>query len=139
MALPPEGQVSPSVRQRIEGDPFAKRLGIRLLDLAPGRAKLAMTLEPDMTNFHGTGHGGAIFSLADAAHAAASNSRGEVAVATHLSIHYLRPGMPGMTLVAFAQEEFREGRTALYAITVRDEATGELLASCQGRVHLRAS
>jgi acyl-CoA thioesterase len=46
-----------------------------------GRAQAKMTLQPHHCNALGTVHGGAIFTLADFAFAAASNSHGTVAVA----------------------------------------------------------
>lgn len=116
------------------GDPFARWLGMELEEVSPGYARLSMRLTPEMLNQHGVAHGGAIFALADAAHAAASNSHGPVAVALSMSIHYVAPGRPGRRLVAEAKEEDLGNRTALYHITVRDAETQQLLASCQGRV-----
>lgn len=129
--------VHEAVRARIAGDPFCRLLGIELEELAPGYARLGMTLTAQMLNFHGTGHGAAIFALADAAHAAASNSHGDPAVALHMAIHYLDPVPAGRRLVAEAREEDRGRRTALYHITVQDADTGRLVASCQGRVYIR--
>ncbi|MFQ6090313.1 MAG: hotdog fold thioesterase, partial [Candidatus Bipolaricaulia bacterium] len=68
------------IRERIDHDPFARSLGIELLELGPGYGRAAMTVREEMLNFQGIPHGGAIFSLADAAFAAASNSHGRTAV-----------------------------------------------------------
>ncbi|QIA27370.1 hotdog fold thioesterase [Thermaerobacter sp. PB12/4term] len=119
---------------RIADDPFCRRLGIRLDDLRPGYARLSMTLGPDMVNFHGVGHGGAVFALADAAHAAASNSHGIPAVALHVALHYVAPARPGDRLVAEAWEEDCGRRTALYRLEVRRAPDGRLVAAGQGRV-----
>lgn len=133
------GQVTDPARRRIEGDPFARKMGIELVDMGVGRATLRMVLTPEMANFHGTGHGGAIFALADAAHAAASNSRGEEAVAIHLTIDYLRPARVGETLIACAREEDRGRTTALYHIKVMEEGSQRTVAVCVGRVKIRKS
>ena len=126
------------LRGRIEGDPFCRLLGITLEALATGYARLAMTVTHDMTNFLGSGHGGAVFTLADAALAAASNSHGTPAVALQVGVHYLEPVTPGQRLVGQAVEAHRTARTALYDITVTaDDA--RVVASCQGRVYRAAA
>lgn len=89
-----------------------------------------------MVNVHGSAHGGAIFTLADAAFAAASNARGDPAVALTMSIQFLDAARSGATLVAEAREERLGRRAAFYAMTVRDE-TGRTIATCQGVVHRR--
>jgi len=73
--------VSDPVYQKISQDPFARWMGIGLQELRPGYSRVAMMLTPQMVNFHGIPHGGAIFALADAAFATASNSHGQTAVA----------------------------------------------------------
>ncbi|MEM2882825.1 MAG: hydroxyphenylacetyl-CoA thioesterase PaaI [Candidatus Bathyarchaeia archaeon] len=125
-----------AIRDRIEGDRFSKSMGIRLLELGEGYSKVAMRVTSDMLNFHGIAHGGAIFSLADAAFAAASNSHGKRALALCMTINYRSPAKEGMELIAEAFEESLGGRTALYRIVVRSE-DGSLIASCQGTVYRR--
>lgn len=129
-----EPAVPAAVRERIAADPFCRLLGIHLEALAPGYARLSMTVRPDMANFHGVGHGGAVFALADAAHAAASNSHGVPAVALHVGLHYVAPARPGERLVAEAWEEDRGRRTALYRLAVRRHPDGRLVAAGHGRV-----
>lgn len=122
--------------QAIAGDPFARHLGIELLSLEPGHSRLAMTLQPYMQNFNGLAHGGAIFALADAAFAAASNSHGQVAVALSMTIHYLNAPSPGARLIATAAES-RLGRTAAFYDIVVAEEGGSTVARCQGVVQRR--
>ncbi len=122
------------LRRRIESDPFCRLLGIALEDVSGGYARLTMRITDDMTNFLGSGHGGSVFSLADAALAAASNSHGTPAVAIQIGIHYLEAVAPGQLLVGEALEVHRTERTALYDIAVRD-AEGRIVASAQGRVY----
>jgi len=50
-----------------------------------------MTFTPDMENMFGMAHGGAIFSLIDAAFEVASNSHGTMAVALNMNVYYLAP------------------------------------------------
>jgi len=85
-------------------------------------------------NFHGTPHGGAIYSLADAAFAAASNSRGDTAVALETNISYLEAVNVGAVLTATAAETNATERTAEYEVVVTD-ADGERVATFRGRAY----
>jgi acyl-CoA thioesterase len=120
--------------QRISQDPFACSLGIELLELEPGYSKVCMTVGEHMLNFHGIPHGGAIFALADAAFAAASNSHGQTAVALNVSISYLAVVPTGMRLYAEATEESLGNRTALYRLAVTAE-DGTPVALAHGTVY----
>jgi acyl-CoA thioesterase len=106
-------------------------LGMQIVDVGPGRARLALTVAEHMTNGHGTCHGGYIFSLADSAFAFACNSHGQRAVAQHCTITYVSPGRLGMRLVAEAQERQRGERSGIYDVTVRDDA-GTVIAEFRG-------
>jgi acyl-CoA thioesterase len=125
---------SDPVFRKISQDPFARSLGIELRELRAGYGRVAMTLTPQMANFHGIPHGGAIFSLADAAFAAASNSHGQAAVALSMTIQYLAAAKPGDRLTAEAQELRKGHRAGFYQITVKTE-DGEVVAICQAVVH----
>ncbi len=127
-------QANDPVFQKISQDPFARWMGIELQELRPGYSRVAMTLTPQMVNFHGIPHGGAIFSLADAAFAAAGNSHGQTAVALSMTINYLAATSPGTRLVAEAQELRKGNRSGFYEIMVRNDQ-GDLIAACQAVVH----
>ncbi|TYL37733.1 phenylacetic acid degradation protein PaaD [Natronococcus pandeyae] len=122
------------IRQHIEGDAYCETLGIELRSLEPGLARMQLEVTEDLTNFHGTPHGGAIYSLADAAFAAASNSRGETAVALETNISYLEAVDVGTELTATATETHASGRTAEYEVVVTDEDE-ERVATFRGRVY----
>ena len=92
--------VSAETRERIESDAFCETLGIDIVELDSGSARTELTITDDLLNFHGTPHGGAIYSLADAAFAAASNSHGTTAVALETNISYLEAVDSGETLTA---------------------------------------
>jgi len=77
--------------------------------------------------------GGAIFTLADFAFAAASNSHGTIAVAINVSITFIKAAQPGV-LVAEAREIARNPKLGTYAVEVRD-GQGDLLAQFQGLVY----
>jgi acyl-CoA thioesterase len=108
-------------------DAAARGAGIELLDVGPGRSRVAMTVDVRHVNGHGICHGGYVFLLADAALAYASNSHGTSAVAAGADIVFLRPVGQGTRLVAEAVERALTGRSGLYDVTVRagDEAVAE--------------
>ena len=123
------------VRARAEAmwarDRATNGLGMRLGDVAPGRAVLSMTITEVMANGHGICHGGFIFTLADSAMAFAANPRGEPVVAQHASITFVRPGRVGEVLVAEAAERMHAGRSGIYDVRVSTEC-GELVAEFRG-------
>jgi acyl-CoA thioesterase len=126
----PTGEVPAELRARIAGDPWGATLGIELLTLAPGYCRAAMRLAPAMRNFHGDPHGGAIFSLADYAFAAACNAHGEPAVALTVTVQYLVAAPPGARLIAEARAERQGQRAGFYEMVVTDE-TGARIAVCR--------
>jgi acyl-CoA thioesterase len=121
--------------KKVEQEPFAKLLGIRLKNVEEGYALCEMEYTELMDNIYGMAHGGAIFSLIDEAFEISSNSRGNVAVALNINVTYARPPRKNTTLTAESREINRTKRTASYQITVNDE--NDLIAICQALVYIR--
>lgn len=125
--------IDPDLADRIRTDPYCAMLGITVETLDPGVAETELTITDDHLNFHDTPHGGAIYSLADAAFAAASNSHGDTALALETNISYLDTVDTGTTVTARAEETHRSPKTAEYEVTV---TTGEdRIATFRGRVY----
>lgn len=122
------------IKEKFTADVFPRSLGIELLEVRPGYARVRMTLKENMVNFHNIGHGGAIFTLADTALGLAANSHGEMAVALTVNINYLSPAQPGSQLTAIAEEESLTKRTGVYCINVSAD-TGEKIALARGTVY----
>ena len=122
-----------SLEDLVGNDRFARHSGIELLEAAEGRARAKMEIADAHLNGVNVVHGGAIFTLADLAFAAASNSRGVVAVAINASISYLKAATRG-TLIAEAEEVSLHPRLGSYTIRVMDEE-GDLVAIFQGMVY----
>jgi acyl-CoA thioesterase len=116
-----------------KNDRFAQHSGIELLEVAEGRAKAKMAITDAHLNGVNLVHGGAIFTLADLAFAAASNSHGTVAVAINASIWFVKAATQG-TLFAEAKEVSRNPKLATYSITITDDA-GEIVALFEGMVY----
>ncbi|MGC8741763.1 MAG: PaaI family thioesterase [Candidatus Sumerlaeaceae bacterium] len=111
-------------------DRFATSIGAELVELEPGRAVVRMRVGPEHFNAVGTVMGGAIFTLADFAFAAASNSHGTVAVASDVHISFVRAVTEG-ELIAEALEVSRGRTLAHYDVKVRD-AAGRIIALFHG-------
>jgi acyl-CoA thioesterase len=122
-----------AIKEFFENDRFAKHCGIELLEIGEGSSKARMNVRDRHLNGANVVHGGAIFTLADLAFAAASNSHGTVAVAINASIWYVKAGLSGM-LVATAREVSLNPKLATYSIEVTDEA-GEIIAVFEGMVY----
>ena len=123
------------IAEHIQTDPVASMLNASVEILSPGHSRASMTVTEAMCNFHGTIHGGLIFTLGDMAFGAASNSHGRTSVAMNMNINFIRAPKPGDSLVAEAVEQHRGGKTALYDITVTQADSGKLIARIEGRVY----
>lgn len=121
-------------RERIGSDAYCELLGIELVELEPGFARATLPVTDELTNFHGTAHGGAVYSLADAVFAAASNAHGTTAVALETNTSYLAAVETGETLTATAEETHLGSRTAGYEVGVTDE-NGDRVATFRGRAY----
>ena len=108
-------------------DDASSGLGMKIVEIAPGRATLTMTVRPDMVNGQRIAHGGFIFTLADSAFAFACNSHNARAVAAQGHITFIKPGKLGDVLVATAREVSRRGRSGIYdvRVTVGDDVIAE--------------
>ena len=124
-------------KELLSKDAFAKHNGIELVEIGPGTAKAVMTVGKEHLNGVGIVHGAAIFSLADFAFSAASNSHGTVAVAINANISFVKAATQG-TLTADAKEQSINPKLATYLIDVRDDE-GELVATFQGMVYRKKS
>lgn len=123
-----------AILAQFEDEPFGKKMGIRLLEVDDGYARVEMYFTPAMENMFGMAHGGSIFSLMDAAFEVASNSHGTMAVALSMNINYLASPAAGAKLIAEAKEINKTRRTAAYDIRATDDQ-GKLLATCQSLVY----
>ena len=119
-----------SIFRNVENEPYARKLGMRLVELERGRAVVEMRHQEDTTNILGMVHGGAIFSLIDEAFQVSSNSYGNVAVALSVTVAYHNAPENKGILRAESRETHCSQKTATYEIRVKDE-NNVLIASCK--------
>jgi acyl-CoA thioesterase len=113
-------------------DRASRGLGMRIVELGEGTARLEMAVREDMLNGHDICHGGFITTLADSAFAFACNSRNQLTVAAGLTVDFLAPVKRGDVLTADAVEVSLRGRTGVYDIAVTNQ-DGICVALVRGR------
>jgi acyl-CoA thioesterase len=118
-------------QQMYARDHAARMLGIQLVEIRPGFARMSMTVRPDMVNGHDICHGGLIFTLADTSFAYACNAGNRATVAQNCAITFLAAARKGDVLTAAAAERHRTRRTGLTDIEVTDQ-NGKLIAIFRG-------
>jgi acyl-CoA thioesterase len=127
------------LKERITKSPFARYMGMTILDIAPGYAKAATRYSEEMCNFNGLIHGAAIFALIDEVFGAAASSHGTMAAGLNMNVTFIKPPPIGSTLIAEAKEESRSKHTATYRIEVHEngENGDQIVAVCQALVYLK--
>jgi len=123
-------KVIEAIWQRIANEPFARKMGLKLLRLEPGYALVEMELKDDMANIFDMTHGGAIFCLIDEAFEISCNAHGTVAVALNMTVTFHRPPTKKGILRAESKEIYRSRKIGTYEIKVT-EGENILIASCQ--------
>ncbi len=109
------------IGQVMQKDLFSQWLGIEVVEIKEGYAKIKMTVRNEMMNGLGIVHGGIAFSLADSCFAFACNSRNVLSVALDTSINFLKPIHPGDELIAETKELHNGKGTGLYHVTITNQ------------------
>lgn len=117
-------------------DAFASHNGMKITGLREGYARAEMELQAWHMNGAQTVHGGALFTLADFAFAAASNSRGQLCLSINSSISIFKGAKEGK-LIAEAREVSSSPKLASFEVSITNEA-GDLLATFQGMVYRKS-
>jgi acyl-CoA thioesterase len=119
------------VRKRFEKDKYAKSLGIVLDELTDDTIQMHMQLREGMFNWFDRPHGGAIYSLADAAFSVLGNNNNNLAVALDCSITFHVSPDLGALLIVEGETLSATRRTAAYLFKVymEKEETRTLVAT----------
>ena len=125
------------LKEQITKSPFAKYMGMTILDIAPGYAKAEARYSEEMCNFNGLIHGGAIFALIDEVFGAAASSHGTTVMGLNVNVTFIKSPQIDSILIAEAKEESRGERTATYHIEVHQKGENEdqIIAVCQALVY----
>ncbi len=116
-----------TLKEFFKRDRFAVLAGCELLEIREGYARARMTVEEHHLNGGDFCQGGAIFTLADLAFAAAVNSHLVLTVSTSSNITYFRSVPLGATVYAEARELVDHHRMPYAEVRITDEQ-GRLVA-----------
>lgn len=108
------------IRKFFERDRFAAYNRIKLVKVKPGFAVTEMTVTDEHYNGLGIVQGGAIFTLADFAFAAASNAAGQATVGINAQVTYFKAAKGGK-LTAEAKEVSGSKKITGYNVEVFNE------------------
>ena len=113
-----------------KNDLFAENAGVILLEVREGYSKAKLEIKPEHLNAGARTQGGAIFTLADLALAAAANSHGTLSFSLSSTITFLRASD---TLYAEARERYIGRSTGCYQVDVTNQ-NGDLIATFESSV-----
>ena len=122
-----------TVFQVMQKDRFAGYNQIELLEVGEGTAKARMVITENHLNGVGIVQGGALFTLADLVFAAASNSRGKIAVTLDANVNFIKAVSSGV-LTATAWEIDLKRTVGVYRVEVKNEKD-ELVAIFQATAY----
>ena len=123
------------LEQILLNDRFASSNDIHLVSLGKGEAVAEMLIVEKHLNGVNIIQGGALFTLADFAFAAASNSHGRIAVAANATISFFK-GVSSGKLTAKAKEHSSGKTLATYVVDITDEA-GNKIALFSGTAFMK--
>ena len=120
-----------TLKERLNRDDrFCRANGIHLTVIRPGYAEAELEITPDKLNGLDLVQGGAIFTLADLAFAAATNSHAQLTLSITSNINFFRAESKGF-LYAEAREVLNKKRLANCEVNITNEA-GNLVATFNG-------
>ncbi len=114
-----------------KNEPVAGFLGLRLVELSPGYARVSMSMKPEYINFNGTVFGGIISAVADQAFAYATNSVINPNVASQFNIHFMAAAGAQDELTAECRVMKSGKRVCISEIKVTNRE-GKLIATATG-------
>ncbi len=117
-----------------EGDRFAKMNGMQITEIREGYAKAEMTVEERHLNGGGVCQGGAMFTLADLAFAAVTNSHGLLTLGIQNSVSFVRSAKLGDHLTAEAVETVNHQKLPYCEMRVTNQ-DGEIVCIVTGMAY----
>jgi len=114
-----------ALKDFFQHDEFARQNGIEIVEIAEGYARTQVRIEPRHLNAGGSVQGGVLFTLADLAFAAATNSHGTLTVTSTANITFMRGASEG-TITAEAKELVNHRHLPFCEVRVTDDSSNLL-------------
>lgn len=139
MSKPADTQLPPHDANRIaralESLPHNAKLGIRMIEIAPGRCTTYIEFRPELVGDPNRGvlHGGVVTTLVDATAGAAvyaSIPRDTSLATLDMRIDYLKPALPDKRLYAAAELYRLTRRIAFVRASAYQDDPGNQVANC---------
>ena len=112
-------------KEFFKADRFVANAGVELVEVKSGFAKARMLVTEEHLNAGGVCQGGALFTLADLAFAAAANSHDQLTLSVNANITFLRSVKEGY-IYAEASEIFNHHRIPFIEVRLSNEE-GDLI------------
>ncbi len=119
------------MRKRFDDSPYAQSMGMKLVELSKGYARVKMELRKEFLNWENLIHGGVIASLLDQAFGCSLNTLDNIYVAVQLNINYFSAPSVGETLFADSKVQYAGKRLGVSEMTVVD-SKGKTIARAMG-------
>ena len=121
-----------TAQEFFKNDRFATNAGVELIEIKEGYSKARLVITAEHLNAGGRTQGGAIFTLADLALAAAANSHGTLAFSLSSNITFLRSSGPGddvtnqegKLIATFESSVFRKGDNITFSLPQTSSDSG---------------
>ncbi len=113
---------------RNENNPFAKRVGAYVTEIAEGHAVVEIEPADFDRNPAGAVHGGCIYTIADIAAGSAASSYGYHAVTVNSAFNFMRASLETTKLTAEANVRKRGKRIMFINVTITDQDGTEMCA-----------
>jgi phenylacetic acid degradation protein PaaD len=119
------------MRKRFDDSPYALNMGMKLVELSKGYAKVKLEMKKDFINWENLIHGGVIASVLDQAFGCSLNTLDYIYVAVQLNINYLAAAPLGETLYAESKVIYAGKKLGVSEMTVAD-SKGKTIARATG-------
>jgi acyl-CoA thioesterase len=88
------------MRKKFDESPCAVFMGMKLVDLSKGYAKVKMELKKEHLNWENMIHGGIVTTVLDQAFGCACNTLDNIHVAVQMNVHFMKAPAVGETIYA---------------------------------------
>ena len=119
------------MRARFDNSACALNMGMKLVELSQGYAKVELELKEEFLNWDNMIHGGVIATLLDQAFGCACNTMENIHVAVQMNIHFLAAARLGDTIYGESRVLHAGKRVGASEMTVFD-ANGKTIARATG-------
>ena len=119
------------MRRKFDNSACALNMGMKLVELSQGYAKVELGLKNEFLNWDNMIHGGVIATLLDQAFGCACNTLENIHVAVQMNIHFLAAARVGDTIYGESRVLHAGKRVGASEMTVFD-SSGKTIARATG-------